>query len=222
MGRGKRPQPKIRLPEGWWLRLTDLARARWDIRSQEDIPAQTRISLRTFSAARHSNEMTEQMLARLTAALGYEDHGRLLSDLATAAHIAPRTAVLPTMLALESQKNNPQGADYRDYLLETAPPWVLTCRITTNSAYFRFGFKLLTEDGRLFGDGLINSFDENLIIHVGRNYFDRERLKIMAGDLLLPHIAAARSSTTIGFYSSRIRGWTSGWNYLWIEVTSCV
>jgi hypothetical protein len=37
------------------------------------------------------------------------------------------------------------------------------------SPYFRFGFKLTALRGRIFGDGNIQSNDNNILIHIGRS-----------------------------------------------------
>jgi hypothetical protein len=89
------------------------------------------------------------------------------------------------LLTLTTQRANPQWADYRDYLVGAACPWVLRCQITTESPYFRFGLKLLSDRGRVFGDGLIQSYDPNMVIHIGRNDWDRPRMGITAQDIFL-------------------------------------
>ena len=35
--------------------------------------------------------------------------------------------------------------------------------------YYRFGCKLMTNSGKLFGDGSIQSQDNNLVVHVGKD-----------------------------------------------------
>lgn len=79
---------------------------------------------------------------------------------------------IPRSFTLSTKRTNPQWADFCDLLAPTVP-WTLRCRIRTNSAYFRFGFKLLRTYGRLFGDASLQSADPNLIVHLGRNYWDR-------------------------------------------------
>ncbi len=87
--------------------------------------------------------------------------------------IAPiHFSAIPRKLTLSTKQINPQGADF-GYYSAPATPWRLRCRIATASPYFRLGFKLLGENGRLFGDGSMQSDDPNLIVHIGRNYWDR-------------------------------------------------
>lgn len=107
---------------------------------------------------------------------------------------APRLATpIPDSLSLSTQGQNAQWADYRDYLIDTPRPWSLSCRMTTESPYFRFGFKLLPEEARVFGDASLQSYDANLIIHVGRNNWDRPG--VAAQDLFL---SAYMSGSSIG------------------------
>ena len=43
-------------------------------------------------------------------------------------------------------------------------------RLSTLSQYFRFGFKMRTPEGPLFGDGGVkSSSDTNMLVHIGRN-----------------------------------------------------
>jgi transcriptional regulator with XRE-family HTH domain len=92
---------------------------------------------------------------------------------------------IPSSVTLSTQRLNPQWADFHDFTVGVGLPWVLRCRISTKSPYFRFGFKLLTPNGRVFGDGTIQSFDSNLIVHIGRNNWDRPRLGITSKDIFL-------------------------------------
>lgn len=191
MRKGKQPQRRVRLPKGWWNRLKSVCRSRWlehepkasRPKSHLDIYEMTKISRRAFSAARTKNEMTEALFERLTYEIGYADPESLLRDLGPRHRSPPSTP--PTALLLTTQRANPQWADYRDFSVGLVGPWGLRCRILTESPYFRFGFKLLAEGGRLFGDGLINSFEPNLMVHVGRNDWDRHRLAMAASDLFL-------------------------------------
>jgi len=93
--------------------------------------------------------------------------------------VAPLTTIipipasaLPSSLALSTKRTNPQWADVA-YYSAPAAHWRLACTMTSSSPYFRFGFKLTRENGRIFGDAAIQSDDPNLIVHVGRNYWDR-------------------------------------------------
>jgi hypothetical protein len=66
----------------------------------------------------------------------------------------------------------PQWASYRDVPLEqhSHTGFSLTGVLDSPSPYFRFGFKLLTPEGRRFGDGAIQSYqDNNLLVHLGKN-----------------------------------------------------
>ncbi|MCX6926370.1 MAG: hypothetical protein NT154_24655 [Verrucomicrobia bacterium] len=53
----------------------------------------------------------------------------------------------------------------------------------TEDPYFRFGFKLLALDGKVFGDGSIQSQDANLLVHIARNAWASPG--ITANDLFL-------------------------------------
>lgn len=101
------------------------------------------------------------------------------------------TEEMPAALSLSTKKINPQWADFRDYTIPYSPPWTLKCTISTESAYFRFGFKCLGPNGRVLGDGSIQSQDANLVVHVGRNYWDRPG--ITRRDLFYTAYANARS-----------------------------
>lgn len=189
MPKGK--QTPVALPEGWWARLRDLCRT-WQkhetrdqrTKSRLDIYAFTKISRSSFDKAKKSSEMTEALFMKLADELSYDNYNALLRDLGAKGCTQAPTRV-PSTLSLATRRANPQWADYRVYPVELARPWTLGCRIRADSPYFRFGFKLLTEEGRVFGDGVINSFDENLLVHVGRNNWDRVGLGIAAGDLFL-------------------------------------
>jgi tetratricopeptide (TPR) repeat protein len=76
---GKRPEPKVDLPQGWWLRLIDLSRAKWHHEevgqtSVFDLYAITKVSRRTLSSARRTGRMTARTFSELAASLGFEDH----------------------------------------------------------------------------------------------------------------------------------------------------
>lgn len=186
--RGKRPQKRIELPKGWWLCLNDLCRARWRHPGTAfNIYKFVRMSKRSLSNARQTNSMTEQMFAELTEDVGYEDHRDLLHALAEEQKPARLVTPVPVQLSLSTQPRNPQWADYRDYHVTAPRPWALSCSIETESPYFRFGFKLLGEDGRVFGDGSIQSLDPNMVVHIGRNNWDRPARGITAQDVFLTH-----------------------------------
>lgn len=50
----------------------------------------------------------------------------------------------------------------------------IKCQVISDSQYYRFGFKLFKIDGKLFGDGSIQSQDNNLVLHLGKNYLSDE------------------------------------------------
>ncbi len=79
----------------------------------------------------------------------------------------------PSIL-LTTRKDTPQWTAYQEVDSEGGRLVRVACVLVTSSVYFRFGLKLLTPRGRLFGDGSIQSQDAaNLVIHVGRNSWDR-------------------------------------------------
>jgi hypothetical protein len=77
-------------------------------------------------------------------------------------------------ISLTTKRTAPQCATYRELPLNSGRVQSIYCHISTASAYFRFGFKLLTMNGDLLGDGSIQSQDTNLVIHIGRNMKSRE------------------------------------------------
>jgi hypothetical protein len=89
----------------------------------------------------------------------------------------------PTEFVLTTKNEMPQWADHRELDLGSGRLEVLMCKIKTESPYFRFGFKLLTENERLLGDGSIKSQDANLVVHLGRNNWNRSNLGISAKDI---------------------------------------
>ena len=184
--KGKQPQRPVDLPEGWWLSLQDICRSQWgESKTRLDIYVFLKISRRALGYARSKNKMTEQLFARVTEAVGYENHKDLLNALGQKNQPSRLATPVPKTLSLTTQKSNPQWADYDVYLVEAPRPWALRCRIATGSPYFRFGFKLLGEGGRVFGDASINSYDANMVVHIGRNNYDRPALKITAQDIFL-------------------------------------
>lgn len=70
-----------------------------------------------------------------------------------------------------TKKLYPQWANYRELLLAQYSPAriSLTGVFSSPSPYFRFGFKLLTLRGRPFGEGSIQSHDNNIVVHIGKN-----------------------------------------------------
>lgn len=89
----------------------------------------------------------------------------------------------PTQFILTTKNNMPQWADSRELDLGGGRLEVLTCKIETQSPYFRLGFKLLEKNKRLFGDGSIKSQEANLLVHIGRNNWSRPKPGISARDI---------------------------------------
>jgi hypothetical protein len=94
--------------------------------------------------------------------------------------IAAQLAENPKTVVLTTKTTAPQWADHLELNLGGKRLELLTCKVLTESAYFRCGFKLLNLDGRLFGDGSIQSQDANLVVHIGRNNWDRRQARITA------------------------------------------
>ena len=90
----------------------------------------------------------------------------------------PRPPSMPNLVRDEgdwhavTKKTSPQWASHRIVLIDTfgpATPIRLTGLFRSTSPYIRFGFKLTALRGRIFGDGNIQSNDNNILIHIGRN-----------------------------------------------------
>ncbi len=82
MGGGKRPQRRIRLPDGWFMRLRDICRSKWQQPGTRlDIYELTKIHKRSFDNAKKSGSMTEQLFARLVDNIGYGSEEELLKAL---------------------------------------------------------------------------------------------------------------------------------------------
>jgi hypothetical protein len=84
---------------------------------------------------------------------------------------------------LATNTEMPQWASHQKVDLKGGRLIRLLCTVATDSPYFRFGLKLLAPSGRLFGDGGINSTGNNVLVHVGRNNYDRPHLGITTNDL---------------------------------------
>lgn len=69
----------------------------------------------------------------------------------------------------------PQWASYNEILLSQYNflEYSIKGKFKSESEYFRFGFKLLTIEGKLYGDGNVQSNDNNLVIHIGKNTEDQ-------------------------------------------------
>jgi hypothetical protein len=66
--------------------------------------------------------------------------------------------------------STPQWADYFNIPLAKRYIKRIKCQVISISKFYRFGFKLLRIDGKLFGDGSIQSQDNNFVIHLGKNF----------------------------------------------------
>ncbi|MBP6977618.1 MAG: hypothetical protein KBB71_04820 [Lentimicrobiaceae bacterium] len=66
--------------------------------------------------------------------------------------------------------STPQWANYVRVPIENGLIKRIRCQIITTSEYYRFGFKLFRKNGKLFGDGSIQSLDNNFVIHIGKNF----------------------------------------------------
>jgi len=178
MGREKAETKK--LPEGWLLRLHEFVRPKLGRQTIYEFVGR---SPRMLAKAKKYNEMTVKSLQSIALKVGLESYRDLLRIFASG-HQTPRILPsIPKSVSFVTQKSHPQGADYRHYSIEVPRPWTLGCHVVTGSPYFRFGFKLLGETGRLFGDGVIASQDENFLIHIGRNDWDRPKIGISATDV---------------------------------------
>ncbi|MCX6232986.1 MAG: hypothetical protein NTZ33_15760 [Bacteroidetes bacterium] len=70
----------------------------------------------------------------------------------------------------KTNTSTPQWTDYFYLPLLKGNVKRVKCHVVSTSEYFRFGFKLLRLDGKLFGDGSIQSQDNNFVIHLGKNF----------------------------------------------------
>ena len=70
--------------------------------------------------------------------------------------------------------STPQWADYFNIPLAKKLIKRITCQATSISQFYRIGFKLFRIDGKLFGDGSIQSQDNNFVIHLGKNFLSDE------------------------------------------------
>ena len=179
-------QKRIPLTKQGWNRLKALVCTKIPERCTNEAVAKfLGCSPRKLGYVIHDKEVIEFMFGEWVTKLGFKDQDALLDFLNEGGVHSRRATPIPSTLDLKTERKYPQWADHRDYFLGPWQPWVLRCKIETKSPYFRFGFKLLGPDGRVFGDGSIKSGDENLLVHVGRNYWDRPALGIMAQDIFL-------------------------------------
>lgn len=70
--------------------------------------------------------------------------------------------------------STPQWANYVKIPIERGLIKKIRCQVITTSEYYRFGFKLFRINGKLFGDGSIQSMDNNFVIHYGKNFLSNE------------------------------------------------
>ena len=96
---------------------------------------------------------------------------------------ATRVVENPKSVILATRKGMPQWADHIELDLAGGRLVAVACEIETESAYFRFGFKLFNQNGRLFGDGSIQSQDANLVVHIARDNRDNPNSGISAKDV---------------------------------------
>jgi len=81
----------------------------------------------------------------------------------------------------------PQQTDYFNIPLIKGYIKRIKCKVLSKSRYFRFGFKLLRIDGKLFGDGSIQSQDNNFIIHLGKNFLNDDLFLTVYQNGILQH-----------------------------------
>ena len=85
MKKGRKPQAKINLPSGWWGRLFEFCRAKWQLHAEIDeafdIYDFIKISRRTFSTARRTDQFTEKMFLVLVQQVGCKNQDELLKVL---------------------------------------------------------------------------------------------------------------------------------------------
>jgi hypothetical protein len=82
MKRGKKPQRKYILAEGWWDRLVNFCQAKNLAKNNEEIYTSTRVSRRTFANAKKSNQFTELVFDTLVQNLKCKNRDELLGILA--------------------------------------------------------------------------------------------------------------------------------------------
>jgi hypothetical protein len=204
-----REQRKISLPAGWYERLEEVVHARgWDTiddfcEDPNDLKLGLRISVRTleryrsgtspsltmakFDVVRQKLELpTRADLLRLLAPPeGTEELGPPAMDAPDPRSDAasPSCADTPEERVFVTQQHLPQWADHCELPLGGMRLATVSCFIETDAPYFRFGFKLMTMQGRLFGDAAIISQDPNILVHIGRNNWDRTNPPITSHDI---------------------------------------
>ena len=194
----KKQRPPIPVPPDWWLRLRAFCKKKWahDHKPGDafDIYQFTGISRRTFSTARKGNKFTESTFSVLVDQIGCDTPDELLLVLSPPeGNVRPLSRTLspplpaenPKAFVLRTNEEMLSGTDFRELNLRGGRLEVVRCKIETESPYFRFGFKLLKENGRLFGDDSITTSDENRIVHIGRNNWDRRNIGVLAKDIFI-------------------------------------
>ena len=68
-------------------------------------------------------------------------------------------------------RTNPQWASYKEIVIDNAGKSniIISGVFSSRCPYFRFGFKFTSPGGRVFGDGSIQSSDNNFLVHIGKN-----------------------------------------------------
>jgi hypothetical protein len=206
-----REQRKIRLPAGWYERLEEVVHARgWNTiddfcEDPNDLKDDLRISVRTLERSRGGTNptMTMAKFDVLRQKLEVATRADLLDLLRPAEGDTPTSGPVagpegsrspagsggvavpghPQERVFMTQQNLPQWADHCELALGHARLEEVSCWVETDSPYFRFGFKVMTEAGRLFGDAAIISQDPNLLVHIGRNNWDRTNPPITSQDI---------------------------------------
>jgi hypothetical protein len=150
-----------------------------------------RLALRTGLCAKLHK--TDAELDQHAAALNHRGLSALLTFLDTplpriAQNSAPAQAVLTAsrfpQRVLKTKYGMPQWADHWEIPLNGGLLGSIKCAVETSSPYFRFGLKLLTSEGEVFGEAAIRSQEAaNMLVHIGRNNF--ERPEISAKDIFL-------------------------------------
>ena len=112
---------------------------------------------------------------------------RAVETLAPTVESHETISALPFTLTSDQAKQRKQWADFRLFSLSPRRLHAVRCNVSTDAAYFRLGFKALTEDGRLFGDASIPSQGVELLVHIGRNDFSRPAQNIMADDVFFTY-----------------------------------
>jgi hypothetical protein len=192
------PQKHITIPPHWWEKLDEECRTK-GIEDEDQLCARKPgvLHVRTIKNAKRDGWMTATSFRQLAKLLDYPTSHALKDAWNKAAEIpiagkVPITAGRtdhqpenPKDRTFTTQENMPQWADHLEIDLKKRRLETLSCTLETDSPYFRFGFKLMSENGRMFGDGSIQSHDANLVVHIGRNNWDRPNLAITAHDIFL-------------------------------------